>query len=115
MRTTTSGAKVGTLLPGAGPSPSNAQTATGHPIYNLPDEPLVIIQPTKSWEGLSPRLLWSYRELLYFLALRDLKVRYKQTALGMMWVVLQPLLMTFIFTLFLWRLIRVPSDNVPYP
>jgi len=60
------------------------------------------------------RELWSYRELLYFLTWRDLKVRYKQASLGVLWVVLQPLLMTLIFTLFLGKLVRVPSDGVPY-
>jgi lipopolysaccharide transport system permease protein len=115
MSTTTSGAKVGTLPPITGPSPSPAQAALGQHSYNLPKEPLVVIQATRSWEGLSPKNLWSYRELLYFLALRDLKVRYKQTLLGMLWVLLQPLLMTIIFTIFLGQLVRVPSDSVPYP
>jgi lipopolysaccharide transport system permease protein len=59
--------------------------------------------------------LWTYRELLYFLIWRDLKVRYKQTALGVAWVVLQPLLTTLIFTVVFGRLTRVPTDGVPYP
>jgi len=63
---------------------------------------------------ISLRDIWTYRELLYFLIWRDLKVRYKQTALGVAWVVLQPLLMTIIFTIVLGRLARVPSDGVPY-
>lgn len=58
--------------------------------------------------------IWAYRELLYFLIWRDLKIRYKQTALGVAWVILQPLLMTIIFTVFLGKLVRVPSDGVPY-
>jgi lipopolysaccharide transport system permease protein len=81
----------------------------------LPDEPLVIIQSSKSWTALNLRALWSYRELLYFLTWRDIKVRYKQTALGMAWVVMQPLLTTAVFTLFLGRLAGVPSDGIPYP
>src|SRR5438105_2483100 len=80
------------------------------PSYSLPDEPLVIIQPSKAWTAFSFRDLWEYRELLYFLTWRDLKVRYKQTALGMAWVVMQPLLTTAVFTIFLGRLARVPSD-----
>ena len=84
------------------------------PAQVLPDEPLVTIQPSKSWGLLSLRDLWVYRELLYFLTWRDLKVRYKQTVLGVTWVVLQPLLTTFIFTLFLGMLVRVPSDGTPY-
>jgi lipopolysaccharide transport system permease protein len=59
--------------------------------------------------------VWAHRELLYFLIWRDLKVRYKQTALGPAWVVLQPLLMALVFTVFMGWLARVPSDGVPYP
>ncbi|HEX8161024.1 MAG TPA: ABC transporter permease [Pyrinomonadaceae bacterium] len=80
----------------------------------LPDAPLVTIQPTRSWMALNLRDLWAYRELLYFMAWRDIKVRYKQTALGVAWVVMQPLLTTAIFTLFLGKLARVPSDGAPY-
>lgn len=61
------------------------------------------------------RELWAYRELLFFLTWRDVRVRYKQAVLGMGWVVLQPLLMTLVFTVFLGVIVRVPSDNVPYP
>ena len=61
------------------------------------------------------RELWSHRELLYFLAWRDLKVRYKQAVLGIAWVVMQPLLLTIIFTVFLGMLARVSSGGVPYP
>jgi len=80
----------------------------------LPDEPLVTIQPGKSWAALDLRELWAYRELLYFLMWRDVKVRYKQAALGLAWVVMQPLLTTLILTVFLGMLARVPSDDVPY-
>ena len=59
--------------------------------------------------------LWSFRELLYFLAWRDVKVRYKQTALGVAWAVLQPLLTTVVFTIFFGRLAQVGSDGLPYP
>ena len=81
----------------------------------LPDAPLVVIQPSKSWVALHLSDVLKYRELLYFLMWRDVKVRYKQTVLGVAWVVLQPLLITIIFTVFLGKLARVPSDNIPYP
>ncbi len=81
----------------------------------LPEEPLVVIGPGRSFGGAWLREVWAYRELLFFLAWRDVKVRYKQTALGVLWVVMQPLLMTLIFTLFLGVLARVPSDTLPFP
>ena len=86
-----------------------------HPIVDLPSEPLVTIEPSRRWTALNVRDLWSYRELLYFLIWRDVKIRYKQTALGVAWAVMQPLLTMLIFTLFFGRLAGVPSDNIPYP
>jgi lipopolysaccharide transport system permease protein len=84
-------------------------------VQPLPGEPLVVIQPSKAWSALNLGEIWAYRELLYFLAWRDVKVRYKQTALGVAWIVMQPLLTTLVFTVFLGALARVPSDgNVPY-
>jgi lipopolysaccharide transport system permease protein len=86
------------------------------PVYSsLPEEPLVTIESGRAWAPVNLRELWAYRELLYFLAWRDIKVRYKQTLMGVAWVVVQPLLLTLIFTLFLGVLARVPSDGVPYP
>lgn len=82
---------------------------------SLPDEPLVVIEPSKSWVAINLRDLWAYRELFYFLIWRDLKVRYKQTVLGAVWVIIQPLLATVIFTVFLGWLARVPSGGIPYP
>jgi len=82
---------------------------------SLPDQPLVTIEPTKGWVSLQLRDLWVYRELLYFLIWRDVKVRYKQTALGVAWAIIQPLFTMIIFTLFFGRLAGVPSDNIPYP
>ena len=75
--------------------------------------PSTIIRPS----GARPNLgeVWAYRELLYFLVWRDLKVRYKQTVLGIAWAVLQPLATTLVFAIFLGRLAGVPSDGVPYP
>jgi lipopolysaccharide transport system permease protein len=86
-----------------------------HTRRSLPKEPLVTIEPTRAWGTLNLRDLWAYRELLFFLAWRDLKVRYKQTALGVAWVIMQPLMFTLIFTLFLGMLARVPTEGVPYP
>ncbi len=80
----------------------------------VPEEPLVTIQPTRRWLPLNFGDLWTYRELLYFLTWRDVKVRYKQTLLGITWVVMQPLLMTLIFSVFLGILARVPSGGLPY-
>jgi lipopolysaccharide transport system permease protein len=73
------------------------------------------IQPKKGWVGLNFRELWKFRELLYFLIWRDLKVRYKQTVLGAAWAIIQPLLTMLVFSLFFGKLARVPSDGVPYP
>jgi len=90
-----------------------AEAARGRP--SLPHEPLIRIRPEQKWLGVRPREVWAYRELLYLLMWRDLKARYKQTALGAAWVVLQPVLSTLIFTVFMGTFIRVPSDGVPYP
>jgi lipopolysaccharide transport system permease protein len=81
----------------------------------LPAEPLIKIRPEKQTLSRELGEAWAHRELLYFLIWRDLKVRYRQTLLGAAWVVLQPLLMALVFTLFMSRLARVPSDSVPYP
>ena len=81
----------------------------------LPPEPVTKIRPSKFWEKIDFAEVWAHREVLYFLMWRDLKVRYKQTIMGAAWVILQPILMTLVFTIFLGKLIRVPSDGVPYP
>ncbi len=94
-------------------STAHAESPHAHP--PLPEEPLVIIERTESWVAVNFRDLWAYRGLLYFLIWRDLKVRYKQTVLGIAWVIMQPLLATFIFTIFLGMLARVSSDGLPYP
>lgn|SRR5574341_667366 len=82
---------------------------------SLPEQPLVVIEPNKAWASLDLKDLWAFRELLYFLTWRDVKVRYKQAGLGVAWAIIQPLLTMLIFTLFFGRLAGVPSDNVPYP
>lgn len=83
--------------------------------FRLPSEPLVVIQPSKRWNLLSFKDIWAYRELLFFLTWRDVKVRYKQTALGAAWAILQPLFMMIIFTIFFGRLAAVESAGIPYP
>lgn len=73
------------------------------------------IEPPRGWPDLRLREIWNYRELLYFFLWRDVKVRYKQTFIGMAWVVLQPLASMGVFTLFFGRLAKLPSDGLPYP
>lgn len=73
------------------------------------------IEPPSSWPEIGWRELWEYRELLYFLTWRDIKVRYKQTVLGAAWAVIQPLFMMLVFSLFFGKLAGVPSDGIPYP
>jgi lipopolysaccharide transport system permease protein len=73
------------------------------------------IEPAKGWAAVGLGELWQYRELLYFLTWRDVKVRYKQTALGAAWAIIQPLFMMLVFSLFFGRLAGVPSDGIPYP
>ena len=81
----------------------------------LPGAPLVTIEPSQSWVALDLRELWTYRELLYFLTWRDVKVRYKQAALGAAWAVIQPLSTMIIFTILFGNLAKIPSNGIPYP
>lgn len=81
----------------------------------LDDVPVLYLEPTKGWVSLRLQDLWRYRELLYFLAWRDIKIRYKQTILGGLWAIAQPLLTMVVFTLFFGRLAKMPSDGIPYP
>src|SRR6266851_2097918 len=73
------------------------------------------IQPTPGWRAVDLRELWRYRELLYFLVWRDLKVRYKQTVLGAAWALIRPLFTMLMFTLIFGTLAKIPSDGIPYP
>src|SRR5690348_12212448 len=77
--------------------------------------PVVHIQPSRGWVAVDLHVLWDYRELLYFLTWRDIKVRYKQTILGAAWAVIQPFLAMVVFSLFFGKLAGVPSDGIPYP
>ncbi len=79
------------------------------------DTPVVIIRPTRGLRFLDVREIWHYRELLYFLTWRDIKVRYKQTAIGVTWAILQPLALMLVFTLFFGKLAKIPSEGLPYP
>ena len=80
-----------------------------------PQALLTNIRPATGWQLLNVRELWQYRELLYFLTWRDVKVRYKQTLLGAAWAVLQPALMMVVFTIFFGRMANVPTGGLPYP
>jgi lipopolysaccharide transport system permease protein len=87
-------------------------TLTGLAIDSIP---VTVITPSRGWVPLKLDELWEYRELLYFLTWREIKVRYKQTVLGAGWAILQPLLTMLIFSLFFGKLAKVPSDRIPYP
>ncbi len=77
--------------------------------------PVLRIEPSRGWVSLKLKELWEYKELLYFLVWRDIKVRYKQTVLGAAWAVIQPFFTMVVFSLFFGRLAKIPSDGVPYP
>lgn len=77
--------------------------------------PELLITAPKGWAAIGLKELWEYRELLYFLIWRDIKVRYKQTALGAAWAIIQPFFMMVVFSLFFGRLGGMPSDGIPYP
>jgi lipopolysaccharide transport system permease protein len=83
---------------------------------NPPSEtPTLVIEPSRGWVSLRLAELWEYRELLYFLVWRDVKVRYKQTALGAAWAIIQPFFTMVVFSIFFGRLAKIPSDGIPYP
>ncbi len=76
---------------------------------------LTVIRPTRGWVGLNLRELWHYRELIYFLIWRDIKVRYKQTVLGAAWAIIQPFFTMVVFAVFFGALAKIPTDGIPYP
>ena len=76
---------------------------------------VIRIERSRGWVALQLKELWAYRELLYFLVWRDVKVRYKQTALGVSWAIIQPVFTMVVFSLFFGRLAKMPSDGIPYP
>lgn len=77
--------------------------------------PLTVYEPTHGWLSLRLGELWHYRELLYFLTWRDIKIRYKQTAIGVTWAVIQPLITMIIFSVIFGQFAQLPSDGIPYP
>jgi len=81
----------------------------------LEAKPYLTIKPKKGWQFIDFRELIEYRDLFYFLVARDIKVRYKQTVLGGLWAIIQPLFMMVVFTLFFGKLAKMPSDGIPYP
>lgn len=85
------------------------------PLSSMSGRRVTIIEPDKGWRLLNIAELWRYRELMYFLVWRDVKVRYKQTALGVIWAVLQPALMMVVFTVFVARVTNVPTGPIRYP
>jgi lipopolysaccharide transport system permease protein len=94
--------------------PPDADTAAAPAAAEVP---LLVIEPTPGWQALNLRELWRYRELLYFLTWRDVKIRYKQTALGAAWAVLQPVMTMIVFTIFFGRLagLNKRTGDLPYP
>lgn len=76
---------------------------------------VVFIKPSKGWVGLRLGDLWEYRELIYFLTWRDIKVRYKQSVLGILWAILKPFMAMVVFTIFFGNFAKIPSDGIPYP
>lgn len=80
-----------------------------------PEEPVVVVEARRGWFSLDLKDLWHYRELLFFLTWRDIKVRYKQTALGAAWAILQPFLTMIVFSVIFGNLAKLPSEGIPYP
>ncbi len=77
--------------------------------------PTIVVKPSRGWVALGLKDIWEYRELLYFLTWRDIKVRYKQTALGALWAIIQPFMTMVVFSIFFGKLAKIPSDGIPYP
>jgi lipopolysaccharide transport system permease protein len=84
-------------------------------MQNTTAESITVIEPKTGWIPIDFREIWAYRELLYFLTKRDIKVRYKQTVLGGLWAIIQPFFTMVVFTLFFGRMAKIPSDGIPYP
>ena len=81
----------------------------------LPSAVTTVIEPSRGWVPLRLRDMWEYREVLYFLVWRDIKVRYRQTLIGAAWAIIQPLMAMVVFSVFFGKLAKMPSDGVPYP
>jgi lipopolysaccharide transport system permease protein len=85
------------------------------PLQESKDLSVIRIEPSKGWVYLGLRELWTYRELVYFLIWRDVKVRYKQSVLGAAWAIIQPFFTMVVFSIFFGKLAKMPSDGIPYP
>jgi lipopolysaccharide transport system permease protein len=94
---------------------ADSARAAGVPADKPAQPPRIIIEPPVAWRAINVRELWQFRELLYFLVWRDVKVRYKQTLLGAAWAVLQPAMMMVVFTIFFARMAKLPAGDWPYP
>ena len=94
---------------------SQTRTATNERVNIASPSPMLRITPPSRWWVVPVSELWQARELVYFFVWRDIKVRYKQTAIGAAWAVLQPLLAMLVFTLFFGKLAHIPSEGLPYP
>jgi lipopolysaccharide transport system permease protein len=105
--------------PGRNTSPSRKHMADTYEPQPLPissqENFHIHIEPTRSWLSFRLKEMWLYRELLFFLTWRDIKIRYKQTVLGFAWAILQPFMMMVVFSLFFGRLGKIPSEGFPYP
>jgi lipopolysaccharide transport system permease protein len=85
------------------------------PVAGPATQPHTVIEPPRSWQLINASELWKFRELLFFLVWRDVKVRYKQTLLGAVWAILQPALLMVVFTIFFARMAKLPAGDLPYP
>ncbi|MGA7672052.1 MAG: ABC transporter permease [Nitrolancea sp.] len=94
---------------------SRQQTTTASLFIDESSDPITIIRPSRGWVPIDLHDLWAYRELLVFFVWRDVTVRYKQTALGLAWAIIQPVFVMVVFSIFFGRLAGIPSDGVPYP
>src|SRR6266699_479109 len=95
--------------------PEARPSHVGRDSAQLPEHLVTIIRPSTGWQLINVRELYRYRDLLFFLTWRDVKVRYKQTLLGAAWAILQPLMMMVVFTIFFGRMAKVSTGNLPYP
>jgi lipopolysaccharide transport system permease protein len=109
-------------LPSTAVPPEDGTDLDARPRVARPDDvaephsaPVITIEPHRHSLHLDPRELWEYRDLLYFLTWREISIRYKQTLLGFAWAIIQPLMTMLVFTVFLGKFARMPSDGIPYP
>jgi lipopolysaccharide transport system permease protein len=94
---------------------AETEKADGVPPALAPTKPTLVIEPKRGLLAFDLKAIWEYRELLFFIVWRDVKIRYKQTAIGVSWVVLQPLLTMIMFSAIFGKLAKIPSDGTPYP